>query len=151
MCFVLAFIPTCCALDVNLRISPWVDNFRGATRAVTIVAEDAGGQRLGSLGLEELPVQALPRPLLSGLIVEPAHRRRGIARQLVFAAEDQARDWGHSELVLYVEASSSALNFYDAIGFVDANGARCVRQEADRGPKWLSWLPSGLLFLHKDL
>ena len=182
-------VPVCTGFELAVRSAPWTDSFRGAERAVTLVAEDAAtGQRLGSLGLEELALRpaevdgfaaaddGAPRPLLSGLVVEPAYRRRGVARELVSEAEKQARAWGHAELLLYVDdANAAAVRFYDAIGFrCAADGARCVagddgvavsargrapgEQPAESG--WqagaLAWLRdlgrgSRLLFLRKAL
>lgn len=142
----------CGALELTLQVSPWTDSFRGATRAVTISADDSStGQRVGSLGLEELPLPTggvtEARPLLSGLIVQPTHRRRGVARRLVDAAEAQARAWGYTELMLYVAADNrAAVQLYDAIGFVDAaDGTRCeVAPEAADADAPFSFLTSWL-------
>ena len=134
--------PRCCAAvpDITFRTEAWRDSFRGAERAVVISAngDAGGGERLGSLTLEELPVKELaerseqPRPLLSGLIVQPKHRRRGVARQLVAEAAVQARAWGHDELLLYVESTNvPAVSFYDALGFRNAVDGTRVEPDAE--------------------
>jgi len=146
-------------LELTIRSAEWLDSFRGAERAVLIVAEDyATGQRVGSLGLEVLPMtsdglspnsageeQCCPRPLLSGLVVEPHLRRRGIAHRLMDEAEALVREWGHNELLLHVTASNTAaLGFYDALGFECADGTRVAVAEEEPPPKWSlgSWVRS---------
>lgn len=132
--------------DVTVDTEAWLDSFRGATRAVKLVAKEASDSAplLGSLGLEELPAtdkQPRPRPLLSALIVPPKHRRRGIATRLVSAAEAQASAWGHDELELYVQATdAAAVGLYDALGFRDAEtGERVVVSSDDAGGGVFAW------------
>ena len=132
----------CCDGDLALR---------GAERAITISAEDdATGQRVGSLSLELLPVaidETQPssvRPLLSGLIVQPEYRHRGVAKKLVAEAERAARSWDCDDLnlYLYVESSNTAaINLYDRLGYrIACDGSRATAAEAPKG--WRAWLPS---------
>ena len=135
-------VRSCVASDdgqIIVQCADWLDNFRGAERAVTIsAAEAASGQRVGSLGLELLPEASEGGglklcPLLSGLIVEPRFRRRGVARRLMNEAEAVALSWGHDEIVLYVESSNApAVGLYGALGFcADGTDVPVRAQEAD--------------------
>jgi GNAT superfamily N-acetyltransferase len=54
---------------------------------------------------------------LDGLFVDPAHWRRGIARQLVDRCCDVARERGAK--ALHVIGNPHATGFYDACGFVE--------------------------------
>ena len=154
----------CCAaearqpLELSFRCADWVDSFRGAERAMTVVAGDvSNGRRVGSLGLEVLPIATEgdararqgPQPIMSGLIVEPAFRRCGIGRRLVEEAEALARSWGHDELLLYVDSTNTAaVALYEACGFRCADGTelQAVLQAADAtgGAQWDvgAWLGS---------
>jgi acetyltransferase len=51
------------------------------------------------------------------LLVLARWRRRGIARHLMRAIEDQARAAGRSLLVLDTESGSAAVAFYDSLGW----------------------------------
>jgi len=61
-----------------------------------------------------------PRPYLSDLGVVVAHRRRGIARELVSACEQWTRECGgHDKLYLKVEKKNgNAVKFYKSLGYV---------------------------------
>ena len=94
---------------------------------------------MGSVGLELLPLTSVgmgtgddvcPRPLLSGLVVEPRFRRRGVARQLVAEAEAfVSSEWGNDEILLFVEESNrAAVGLYDACGYVKAADGTRVEQ-----------------------
>ena len=126
-------------LPMSFRASDWKDSFRGASKATTILAEDQNGKRMGSVGLELLPLTSVgmgtgddvcPRPLLSGLVVEPRFRRRGVARQLVAEAEAfVSSEWGNDEILLFVEESNrAAVGLYDACGYVKAADGTRVEQ-----------------------
>jgi len=58
-------------------------------------------------------------PLMSNLAVGRAYRRKGIAEDLVKAAEDLAlKEWGYKECYLYVEKrNAAALKLYRKLGY----------------------------------
>jgi aminoglycoside 6'-N-acetyltransferase I len=91
------------------------------TPYVTLVAEADGGL----VGFAEVAVRSIaegcppgPAAYLEGIWVEPAHRRRGVARALLAAAETWARERGlahlGSDALLGNEASHS---WHRAAGF----------------------------------
>ena len=85
--------------------------------------------------------QAFPgraAPLLSALFVNPSHRRRGVAGELMRAAEEQAIGWGHEELVLNVQRSNTAAQgLYAKLGYVPD-----VEPEAALQRRW--WADGGM-------
>jgi GNAT superfamily N-acetyltransferase len=129
---------------VVIRCETWKDSFRGAVRAELIVAEDARGNRLGRVALEVLNLTQDAgsaesrgtlrlRPLLSGLIVQPPYRRRGLAQKLVREAEHVANAWGYEELLLQVEdANTPALELYRSLGYRLSDGTAIPPQLAAR-------------------
>jgi GNAT superfamily N-acetyltransferase len=62
-----------------------------------------------------------PLPLLVGLRVDPAFRRRGVGRKLVAAAEAEARGRGLTRIgAVVADDNPAARAFYEALGFEDA-------------------------------
>lgn len=63
------------------------------------------------------------------LAVRPEHRRRGIARALVAAAEETFAAWGVRRVTVLVERDHAwAVGFWSAVGYdLDARIARFVR------------------------
>jgi len=81
-------------------------------RAATFVYEN--GSVLGSLMVQD--ERALTRVLSIG--VHPKHRRQGIGRMLMAAAEDAARRFRTGEVRLEVNVKNeSALSFYRTLGY----------------------------------
>ena len=61
------------------------------------------------------------------LVVSPAFRRQGMARRLLVAAEDFARDAGKQTVGLHVSGNNlSALRLYEAEGYVEASRQRSL-------------------------
>jgi GNAT superfamily N-acetyltransferase len=57
-------------------------------------------------------------PYLCNLFVSPKNRKKGLARKLIAACEDEARKWGCNCINLHVELSSApALNLYLSCDF----------------------------------
>jgi GNAT superfamily N-acetyltransferase len=85
---------------------------------------NAGGQMLGAFEGEVLAGIAVWTPnvrpamaQLAYLHVSRAHRRLGIARRLLMAVEQAARDAGHETLYVSATPSGSAIGFYRSEGF----------------------------------
>ena len=93
--------------------------------------------------------EAVQRPLLSALFVDPSHRRRGVAGELMRAAEEQAIGWGHEELVLNVQRSNTAARgLYAKLGYVPD-----VEPKAAPARNWWArwWHEQGHVLLKKPL
>jgi len=97
--------------------------------AVFLARKESGG----SIGLLELSLRAYaegcdqPNPAyVEGIYVEEAHRRQGIARQLMEFAEDWAREQGCCEIASdsSPENTKSAA-MHEASGFRDAGLVQC--------------------------
>ena len=57
-------------------------------------------------------------PYIFNLAVHPQWRRRGVAKQLLLAAEQTVKQWGFSRLYIHVlEDNQPASNLYDRIGY----------------------------------
>jgi len=144
---------------VRIQSTPW--HVHGARPHTTLlVATDENGRQCGSCGLEaaivsdegvvrrpalnEKVVEDL-RPLLSSLIVAPVMRGRGVGKQLVAAAAEQAVEWNYDEIVLNVQSGNrAAVQLYRACGF----------EQAGATPKenFMSRLSGGpMLFLRKPV
>nr|WP_277873882.1 GNAT family N-acetyltransferase [Pseudanabaena sp. FACHB-1998] len=57
-------------------------------------------------------------PYIFNLAVHPQWRRRGVAKQLLLAAEQTVKQWGFSSLYMHVlESNQPARNLYDRLGY----------------------------------
>jgi GNAT superfamily N-acetyltransferase len=57
-------------------------------------------------------------PYIFNLAVHPQWRRRGVAKQLLLAAEQVVKQWGFSRLYMHVlEDNQAARSLYDGIGY----------------------------------
>ena len=113
-------------------------------------------QRLSSTALGEPRIgpsdtRLDERPLLSSLAVSPEYRKKGIAMRLCRAAEDAARGWGFSEVLLKVESDNGkALNLYRRVGYRKV----AVDKEAERpvaGSGGLKFVRTTQVAMRKDL
>jgi acetyltransferase len=83
-----------------------------------LLAAREAGEIVGSVQLDLSPKQnGRHRAEVQKLLVLARWRRRGIARHLMRAIEDQARAAGRSLLVLDTESGSAAVAFYDSLGW----------------------------------
>jgi aminoglycoside 6'-N-acetyltransferase I len=98
-----------------------------------LVAEEGGAL----VGFAELSIRNIAESCVSGRVaylegwyVEPAHRRRGVGRALVLAAEEWGRAQGCPEFAsdtqIDNEASAAA---HLALGFAETDRIRCFRKE----------------------
>jgi GNAT superfamily N-acetyltransferase len=90
----------------------------GAPPGAVFVAEDAGGALLGWIQVEPRTILADSSAELGGLIVDAAHRRRGVAATLL--AEVEA--WAQRNGIDHIRVRSSvqrpdAAAFYEGRGF----------------------------------
>ena len=64
-------------------------------------------------------------PTIGNLVIADSHRRRGLARVLMRAAEDAARGWAQGHIVVAVDPSNSAaLALYRSLGYVEVDRSR---------------------------
>jgi len=80
----------------------------------------------GLIALHRIPLLAEGGAFarITALVVAPGHRNSGIARALLAAAEQAAREWGCTLLEVSSARSperAAAHAFYQAAGFTDAN------------------------------
>ena len=87
-----------------------------ATAVFGLMAGDAptGDELLGYAAVARLPFEAE----LQALLVSEARRGQGLARELLAAVVDQARDWGSERLLLEVRVgNAAAIALYRGAGF----------------------------------
>jgi GNAT superfamily N-acetyltransferase len=115
------------AASVGVRTAPSRDDIlsRGLWRALT--------QNLGlTRAVWATTLLSYPRyshtsseAYVERLVVSPAFRRQGMARRLLAAAEDFARDAGKATVGLHVSGNNlSALRLYEAEGYVETSKQR---------------------------
>ncbi|HVT27754.1 MAG TPA: GNAT family N-acetyltransferase [Lacipirellulaceae bacterium] len=82
----------------------------------------AAGQRLaGAVTLAFREGAATAIPVVHWLVVDPAYRRRGIGRLLMFHLERAAWDTGWRSIEVETHAGwTAAVAFYHSIGYIDA-------------------------------
>ena len=110
-----------------------------------LVAEDPGGQILGSVQLVlAMPENQPHRADVAKLLVHRRARRRGIAQRLMVALDEAARAQGRGVLVLDTVTGGDAERLYERIGW----------QRVGVVPNYALWPGGGLCattFFHKQL
>lgn len=135
--------------------------------STTLYAEDEPGNTLGRAKVEVTGIQggkgsghpdAVQRPLLTGMFVDPEHRRRGVARRLLREAEEQVAAWGFDELLLHVQQSNSAAaSLYASAGYEPDEPGTAVLVDGtwveSRGGSWWErwWRGQSYVMLRKPL
>jgi len=94
--------------------------------AYILLCAEADGRVVGSvMGIvcEELYGECLPFLLVENMIIDSAHRKRGIGKALFAEIENRARIKGCRQVLLVTESErKDAIAFYASIGFhPDAN------------------------------
>lgn len=107
-------------------------NYAGRTssaldsRAELILCLDGKGDCIGCAGVEVEKIKkmdgydgSITAPLMSNLAISKQYRRKGLAEDLVKAAESIARrEWGYDECYLYVEKRNApAIKLYKKLGY----------------------------------
>ena len=101
-----------------------------------LVAVVDGDQVIGTVILKEQDVdQRATTPCVTGLFVLPHYRRRGIGIQLLRAAENKAREIGHSKLYLMTQTPQP---FYDVYGWSRYKEAPLYSARVTVMEKWLT-------------
>jgi GNAT superfamily N-acetyltransferase len=98
-------------------------------QAVFVAEEE--GELFGWVHVQEfLSLSSDPAGLVTGLVVDPAARRRGLGRALIGRAEDWARARGLASLRLRARiARTGAHAFYQRLGFTPAKTQLQFRKE----------------------
>ena len=115
---------------LNQQINEFRRRYKGASgtqEAELLVTKNRKGNVMGCCGIE---VDNIPEggtqgrirtkaPLMSNVAVGKQFRRRGIAEEMVFEAENLARkEWGYDEVYLYVEQrNKAAVRLYQKLGY----------------------------------
>ena len=90
---------------------------RRSPHAAVLVAETPDGI-VGRLSIARDPHPASRHVADLGVMVDRAHRRRGIGRALMEAAEDWARETGVSKIELHVfPYNEAAIGLYERLGY----------------------------------
>jgi GNAT superfamily N-acetyltransferase len=112
-------------LSHDAAFADWLPARLPAGQYVGWVAENERGENIGGAGLwiMDMPPHPLDptsrRGLVMNVYVEPAYRRRGLARQLVNALLDWSRDKGIR--ILTLNASHEGRGLYESLGFHSGN------------------------------
>ena len=106
--------------DVRATVEQIAKHINQFTQFETPFVAEVDEQVVGLACLRLLPClcDARPSAELTELIVEPAHRRRGVGRALVRHVEGKARDQGAFALhINTAEQNEAARSFYKALDY----------------------------------
>ncbi len=109
-----------------------------------LVAEEEGGI-IGYGGL----LRILDEGDVTNIVIEEAHRGKGLGRKLAAALVEEGHRWGIREFTLEVRVSNlSAIRIYESLGFTK-EGLRRKFYEKPTEDAWIMWKRdgSGSLFL----
>ena len=106
--------------DVRATVEQIAEHIDKYTQFETPFVAEQDGRVVGLACLRLLPslCDALPYAELTELVVDPAHRRRGIGQALVRQIEEKARKAGADSLhINTAEHNRDAQAFYQALGY----------------------------------
>ncbi|MBE9605652.1 GNAT family N-acetyltransferase [Acetobacteraceae bacterium H6797] len=96
-----------------------IAQMRAGQRRLLVARAAPGGPVLGTVNLALIGIPNQPhRAEVSKLLVHPEARRQGIARALMLAVEDLAREAGRSLLCLDTRQGDAAEPLYGSLGYV---------------------------------
>ena len=107
--------------QMQQSFADWLATWLPAEQYVAWVATDTAGSVVGGIGIGLMPYPPnpssgrKPRPIIYNLYVEPAHRRRGLARSLLRTAVAWCAEKGYPKVSLH--ASSDGRPLYESEGF----------------------------------
>jgi ribosomal protein S18 acetylase RimI-like enzyme len=92
--------------------------------------EDEAGELIGVV----LTTHDSRKGWINRLAVHPAHRRRGIAKKLIAAAEESLRGQGMHIIAALIEpGNEESVAFFEAVGYVDWPGMHYVsKRDSDK-------------------
>lgn len=109
----------------DAAFAEWLHARLPAGQYVGWVAENERSSTVGGAGLwiMDMPPHPLDptsrRGLVMNVYVEPAYRRRGLARQMVTTLLDWSRE--HDVRILTLNASDEGRSLYESLGFKNGN------------------------------
>ena len=111
-------VPRMCALEKECFSSPWsakaFEDTLAQSGAGFFVCEDDGGEILGYVGT----LCVFDECSLLNVCVSNSHRKMGVGRALVTAAEENAKRLGASSVFLEVRVSNeNAISLYEKLGY----------------------------------
>ena len=91
---------------------------RSSSHAAVLVAETPGGELVGRLSIARDQHPSSPHVADIGVMVAATHRRQGVGRALLAAADSWARAAGITKLELHVfPHNTAAIALYEALGY----------------------------------
>ena len=120
---------------MGARFRPWVERMIGGDKYVGWIFED-DGQPVASAGFFEYEWPPHPfdpegemRGYLLNVWVEPTHRRRGLAKELVKLAVAESKRRGYKITALH--ASKAGAPIYESLGFRRSSEMLLVDRDGD--------------------
>ena len=99
----------------------YYDGALGTPRDDSFIGAWQDGELVGAVfAVLDAPFDGVPRgPFVLDLMVEPEHRRKGVATALVAELARRTRGWGYDSLTLRLDQNQmpEALNLYRRLGF----------------------------------
>lgn len=98
----------------------WDKSIADLAHRSILVARDAVGRILGSVQIIPAPWPSMQHKAeIAKLLVDAAHRRQGLGRALMLAAEAEARRLGRSLITLDARRGDPVVDLYGSLGYVE--------------------------------